>query len=144
MSCYCLVLGATGSAKILYACIYWKKVEIWSHVTIAGRQTNKRTTNKERQSYSANGPWTAEMSNLPAVQIFYRKQCIFCIICVEVCNVFIQFVSLHTRVMTFSETVEILLIQLNLKQTRPKLLGLMHLCCFIVSENCRDLCIFSV
>ena len=30
-------------------------------VTIAGR-TNKRP-NKERYSYSANGPWTAEMSN---------------------------------------------------------------------------------
>ena len=46
-------------------CLYiLKKVEIWSDVTIAGRtdkQTNKRP-NKERQSYSANGPRTAEMS----------------------------------------------------------------------------------
>ena len=37
---------------------YKYKVQIWSDVTltIAGR------TNKERQSYSANGPWKADMS----------------------------------------------------------------------------------
>ena len=65
---YWLVLGGTGSiwgsagwysvvlvyiwwywvSIGLYACIYWKKVEIWSDVTIAGRQTNKRRTRKDR------------------------------------------------------------------------------------------------
>ena len=34
------------------------EVEIWSDVTIAGQTTDK----KERQGYSANGPWKAEMS----------------------------------------------------------------------------------
>ena len=44
-------------------CLYiLKDMEIWLAVTIAGRQTNKRTTNKERCSYSADGPWRAEMS----------------------------------------------------------------------------------
>ena len=36
--------------------VYIEKMEIWSNVTIAGR-----TTTKERESYSVNGPWTAEM-----------------------------------------------------------------------------------
>ena len=36
--------------------------EIWSDVTMAG-QTNNQPTNKERQGYSANGLWKAEMSN---------------------------------------------------------------------------------
>ena len=45
-----------------------KKTEIWSDITIAGR-TNEQTTIKERQSYSANGPWKAEMSNkIPSSQ----------------------------------------------------------------------------
>ena len=41
------------------------EVEIWQDVTIAGRTTNK----KERQSYSAIGPWKAEMSNLDKRQV---------------------------------------------------------------------------
>ena len=51
-------------------------MEIWQDVTILGRRTNERTNertiNKERQSYSAYGPWKAEMSkteNLHLVQI---------------------------------------------------------------------------
>ena len=40
-----------------------KKVEIWSDVTIAGRTDGQTTTNKERWNNSANGQWTAEMSN---------------------------------------------------------------------------------
>ena len=35
--------------------------EIWLGVTIAGRTTKQ--SNKERESYSANGLWKAEMSN---------------------------------------------------------------------------------
>ena len=34
---YCLVLSGTGLVQGFYACIYWKKVEIWSDVTTAGR-----------------------------------------------------------------------------------------------------------
>ena len=41
-----------------------EKVQPWLDVTIAGR-----TTKKERQSYSANGPWTAEMSNIEKYKI---------------------------------------------------------------------------
>ena len=42
-------------------CLYiLKKVEIWLEVTIAGWTDD----NKERKSYSANGPRTAEMSNI--------------------------------------------------------------------------------
>ena len=45
-------------------CLYiLKNMEICSDVTIAGRQANKRQTNKERKSYSAIRPWKAEMSN---------------------------------------------------------------------------------
>ena len=36
--------------------VYLIKVKVWSDVTIAGR-TNEQMTNKERKSYSANGPW---------------------------------------------------------------------------------------
>ena len=35
ISWYCLVLGGTGPAKGLYACIYLAKVEIWSGVADA-------------------------------------------------------------------------------------------------------------
>ena len=41
------------------------EVEIWSDVTIAGQPTKK-----ERQGYSAIGPWKAEMSNM-------KKMCPF-------------------------------------------------------------------
>ena len=49
------------STRHLYLYIL-KKVEIWSDVTKAG-WTVGRTTNKDRKSYSVNGPWTAEISN---------------------------------------------------------------------------------
>ena len=39
---------------------YIEKVEIWSDVT--SPQRDNKQTNMERQSYSVNGPWTAEMS----------------------------------------------------------------------------------
>ena len=38
------------------------EVEIWSNVTIAGQTDNKRTNKQGKLGYSANGPWTAEMS----------------------------------------------------------------------------------
>ena len=50
LSWYCLVLGDTGSAKGLYACIYtiyWKKVEIWSG------DTDASVTHTQTTEYSA-------------------------------------------------------------------------------------------
>ena len=39
--------------------VYIKKMEIWSDVTIAGRQTNE----KGKIELLSHGPWKAEMSN---------------------------------------------------------------------------------
>ena len=44
---YCLVLSGTGLGRAFMPA-YIEKTEIWSDVTIAGGQTNERTTNKER------------------------------------------------------------------------------------------------
>ena len=42
-------------------CLYiFKKMEFWSDVTIAGRQTNE----KGKIELLSHGPWKAEMSNL--------------------------------------------------------------------------------
>ena len=40
------------------------EVEIWSDVTMAGQRPTDRPNKKERQSYSAIRPWTAEMNNI--------------------------------------------------------------------------------
>ena len=43
ISWYCLVSCGKASAKGLYACIYWEKVEIWSGV-IDASHTHSQTT----------------------------------------------------------------------------------------------------
>ena len=41
ISWYCLVLGGTGSAKGLYACIYWKKWRFGRVLPMPDRQTTE-------------------------------------------------------------------------------------------------------
>ena len=56
--CYCLVLSKTG-----YKAFMPVHIEKSGDLVGCYHSGTKDRTNKEKLSYSANGPWTAEMSN---------------------------------------------------------------------------------
>ena len=74
MGRYWLVLWVLGQYNLVLLGIEWYWVSIgllclyilkkWRFSRMSPQRDNKQTTNKEIQSYSANGPWKAEMSNI--------------------------------------------------------------------------------
>ena len=79
--CNLVLLGINWNwVSTTLLCLYiLKKVEFWSDVTIAGRTYNGQT-NKERYSYSANGPWTAEMSKYFIAHLLPIRPLLYCVV----------------------------------------------------------------
>ena len=93
------VSSGTGLVKGSYACIYRKKMEIWSEVSIAGR-TDERTNKERCGGWGGWGGWPGgsihhhswnessgfrKYSTLLVIQLFSRRLCLFLCLCIRLC-----------------------------------------------------------